>query len=262
MNILAKNLIRPLGKDNNYILGGNLCNAFVIGEIGSSDDFFIVASEPTDESIYPMITGNILDSDGNLLFRLVRNILVINPGKCSRISGNQIGYEIHDSAGVNIFKVSTKFEYCEPIGQECFITTISGKFFNKSKGLLFQADSGSEDEKLLVSGKYALGFSGTFGLTNNYRQEELELAKVSLITHGNVYEQLSGKFENTEVNFEGKYIHDVKIDKCKILISEGNFILGTNLSVTNNRVELSGRANNISNIMRLLSQDTRTHRTN
>jgi hypothetical protein len=98
------------GAFNNYVLAGNLCNAFALGEIGSRDDFFLIGAEPPDESSYPLLTGNVLDSEGQLLFRLVRNVLTINPGNCSKIIGDQIGYEIHDSAGALIFRVSSKFE--------------------------------------------------------------------------------------------------------------------------------------------------------
>ena len=61
MSTLIRNVMNP-GKYNNYLIGGNLCNAFALGEIGSLDDFFIVGAEPDDESNYPLITANILVS--------------------------------------------------------------------------------------------------------------------------------------------------------------------------------------------------------
>jgi len=30
------------GKYNNYLVGGNICNAFALGDLGSTDDFFLV----------------------------------------------------------------------------------------------------------------------------------------------------------------------------------------------------------------------------
>jgi hypothetical protein len=78
------------GRFNNYLIAGNICNAFALGEIGSKDDFFLLGAEPEDESNYPLLTGNILDSDGNVLFRLVRNVLGINPGHCSKIFGDHV----------------------------------------------------------------------------------------------------------------------------------------------------------------------------
>ena len=79
MSILIGNIIMP-GQINNYLIAGNVCNAFVLGELGSRDDFFLVGAEPSTESNYPLLTGNILNSEGQVLFRLVRNVLTINPG--------------------------------------------------------------------------------------------------------------------------------------------------------------------------------------
>lgn len=137
-SILANNVIFP-GRYNNYVVGGNVCNGFAIGDIGSSEDFFIIASEPEGESNYPMITGNFLDSSGKTLFRLVENTLVINPGKCQKILSDHIGYEIVDSNGVPIFKIETKYEKIPSINQECFVTTIEGKFFNSRGEMVAQA---------------------------------------------------------------------------------------------------------------------------
>lgn len=109
MSILIKNRFM-LGQFNNYLIAGNVCNAFALGELGSQDDFFLVGAEPEEESSYPLLTGNILDSEGKVLFRLVRNVLFLNPGHCSRILGDHVGYEIHDSSGVPILKVRTLFE--------------------------------------------------------------------------------------------------------------------------------------------------------
>lgn len=130
-NLLISNTFQ-LGKYNNYLIGGNICNAFAIGELGSLDDFFLLGIEPDIESNYPILTGNILDSEGNVLFRLVQNTVVINPGHCSKILGNHVGYEIHDSNGQLTFKVSTMYERLPNSQEEGFVTTISGNFYDKN----------------------------------------------------------------------------------------------------------------------------------
>ncbi|MCJ7549986.1 MAG: hypothetical protein MUQ30_09930, partial [Anaerolineae bacterium] len=38
-----------IGAFNNYLIGGNVCNAFALGNLGSADDFFLVGAEPADE---------------------------------------------------------------------------------------------------------------------------------------------------------------------------------------------------------------------
>src|SRR4051812_19105762 len=86
------------GEFHRYVIGGNGCGVFALGKIGASDDFFLVGAEPDEEAAsYPLLTGNFLDGQGNVLFRLVRNVLSINPGHCSKILSDRIGYEIHDA---------------------------------------------------------------------------------------------------------------------------------------------------------------------
>ena len=104
MTFMRRNLLMP-GRFNNYLVGGNLCNAFTVGSLGAADDFYLIAAEPSEESSYPLLTGNIIDSEGNLLCRLVRNVLTLNPGDCSKLLGDAIGYEIHDAAGQFVFPV-------------------------------------------------------------------------------------------------------------------------------------------------------------
>jgi hypothetical protein len=54
MSILVRNQFMP-GMYNNYLIAGNICNAFALGEIGSQDDFFLIGAEPEDESNYPFL---------------------------------------------------------------------------------------------------------------------------------------------------------------------------------------------------------------
>ena len=57
-SILVRSIMKQ-GKYNNYLVGGNVCNAFTLGDLGSTDDFFLVGAEPFYESNYPLLTGNI-----------------------------------------------------------------------------------------------------------------------------------------------------------------------------------------------------------
>ena len=88
-SILVRNTVNR-GRINNYLIGGNVCNAFAMGILGSVDDFFLIAAEPLGESNFPMLTGNILDSEGAVLCRIVQNMLVSNPGKCSKILSDTV----------------------------------------------------------------------------------------------------------------------------------------------------------------------------
>ena len=130
--------ILPFGEYHNYDIAGNICNAFVLGEVGANDDFYLVGVDPGEETFYPLLTGNILDSEGKLLFQLARNNLVVNPGKCRTIrTTGQVGYEIYDSDNQFIFGVRTTAENIEGIG-ETNITRVRGRFFNKAGELVFE----------------------------------------------------------------------------------------------------------------------------
>jgi hypothetical protein len=197
------------GKFNNYLIGGNITNAFAVGEVGSNEDFFLIGAEPEGESNYPLLTGNFFDSEGNLLFRLVQNMLVVNPGHCSKIESNLIGYEIHDSAEKLIFRISTKFQeitggmsaedewrvrtgnlspdaivpkFDKP--EEYWVTTIEGNFFGKNGQHILSANN---DSGLAINEttKFAIGVHESgFGIVNRMDKEEQVLAFQILQSRG------------------------------------------------------------------------------
>jgi len=244
-----------MGKYNNYLVGGNICNAFALGELGSSDDFFLIGAEPFDESNYPLLTGNILDSEGNILFRLVRNILVINPGHCSKILSDHVGYEIHDGNGQLIFKVATRFEKLAGSNEECFVTTISANFYNKSGDLVFKAHSGDENDRIESSVKSVFGFSGGFGLVQGLNQDEMNVARAMLSTGGAIHKVLSGKIADTEVSLDGAALFNAHIDNCTVHVSTGEFImLGKNNGFSNSKFAFSGAAENIRQLVLQLNR--------
>jgi hypothetical protein len=251
---LVKNVLMK-GKYNNYLVGGNICNAFALGDLGSTDDFFLIGAEPFDESNYPLLTGNILDSEGNILFRLVRNMLVINPGHCSKILGDHVGYEIHDGNGQLIFKVATQFEKLPNIDEECFVTTISANFFNKTGHLVFKAHSGDENERIESSVKSAFGFSGGFGLVQGLNQDETNVARAMLSTGGAIHKVLTGNITDTEVSLDGAALLNAQIDNCTINVSTGEFVLlGQNNSFSNSQFSFSGAAENIRQLVLQLNK--------
>lgn len=234
------------GKFNNYLVGGNICNAFALGDLGSTEDFFLIGAEPSGESNYPLLTGNILDSEGNLLFRLVRNMLVINPGRCSKVLSDHIGYEIHDGNGHLIFKVTTQFERLPNCEEECFVTTISANFFNKDRELVFQAHSGDGNERIESNVKSVFGFSGGFGLNQGLNEEEMNVARVMLSTGGAIHNVLTGHITGKEITLDNTALLNARIENCKIHISTGNFvILGKEVVIAHNDIFFHGAAKNI-----------------
>lgn len=223
MSVFVRNQFMP-GVFNNYVIAGNVCNAFALGELGSQHDFFLVGAEPQEESSYPLLTGNILDSEGNVLFRLVRNVLVLNPGHCSKILGDHVGYEIHDSSGVLILKIRTLFQ---PLlgsqGPEMFVTTLAGNFYNKEKELVFSANSGEQDERIETNIKCAFGFSGGFGLVQGMSEEEINFARIVLFSRGAVHEPIKGYLDSKEITLDGKALIGARLTNCKIHVHTGDF---------------------------------------
>ena len=222
MSILVRNQFMP-GRFNNYLIAGNICNAFALGEIGSQDDFFLIGAEPEDESNYPLLTGNILDSEGNVLFRIVRNLLVINPGQCSRIFGDHVGYEIHDSAGNSIFKIRTLFERLPNMAEETFVTTIAANFYNRHRQLVFQANSGEPNERIETNVKSIFGFSGGFGLVQGMSKQELDLARLILAARGAVHQLISGEIDGKELDLDGKMLFNAHLKNCTVHVRTGQF---------------------------------------
>lgn len=178
-SILIKNIF-SLGKHHNYLIAGNVCNAFVLGELGSQDDFFLVGAEPPDDSPQPLLTGNVLDSKGKLLFRLVRNELTTNPGRCVKTLNAQGDYEIRDGNGVQIVKVTTRVEKLPGLPQESVVTTLLANFFDRSGSLVFNAHGGDGQEHIESRGKAAFGFNNVFDYVQGYTDDELAIAKTML----------------------------------------------------------------------------------
>ena len=207
------------GRDHDYLIAGNACNAFCIGEIGSPDDFFVVGVEPDPDSNYPMLTGNFLSSDGELLFRIVRNVLTLNPGHCSRINGNHVGYEIHDSAGNEILGVRTVFAPQARHADSKFMTTISGRFYDKNKRLVFSADS----ERIDVATNHAFGWDGHVFADVIGPPEYQEAAQLAILGRGSVYQVIRGETDNQEIDLDGKILIGARFNGCTFHVRSVNF---------------------------------------
>jgi len=245
MTTLKRNLVCA-NNFSNYLVGGNLCNAFVMGTLGASDDFFIVAHPAQTEDVYPLITGNFLDSEGNVLLRMVRNELVFNPRNCSKIYGNHIGFGIHDGQGNHILTVSTTWE-TQTDGTEAYVTRVLGTFYDAKHNIVAIAkEDGSEGCLTLDGIKSAFGHNGDgFGIVHMMDEEEILIAKLMLNTGGKAYETLSGKHVDETVDLDGKILLDVELIRCRISFSSGEFILLRNISMVDCHFSPSGPAASI-----------------
>jgi len=255
--IITRSVFQP-GETNNYVIAGNVCNAFAIGQLGATDDFFLVGAEPTPDSPYPLLTGNILDSEGNVLFRLVRNIITFNPGHCSKIIGDLLGYEIHDSTGKLVFKIRTVFEQVDNIEDECFVTTLTANFYDKRGELIFEANSGAENERIVTTAKSAFGFNGTaFMLVTGMDDNDVRLASIVMATHGAVHETITGEIANEEICLDGKAVINATLEDCTIRVSSGDFLIyGPDTSFSRCKFLFEGPAANLRDLVLQIANQT------
>jgi hypothetical protein len=250
-NVLCK------GQFNSYLVAGNVCNVFALGELGSSDDFFLIGAEPEGESNYPLLTGNILDSEGNVLFRLVKNMLVINPGHCSKILGDHIGYEIHDGNDQMIFQVQTRLKCLPGETTESFVTTLYANFFDKNGNLVFHATSGGDDEQIESSLKSNFGFTSEFVLVQGMSENELTTARMMLGSGGAIHRVLTGPVSGKTVSLDGTMILNAQISNCTVQLSTCEFtISGTANHFNNCHFELSGAVAKIRDLVVRLMQSS------
>ncbi len=173
-NLIDGSTFNP-GDDNNYIIAGNITNSFAMGSIGSVDNFFIMGIEPNRESSHPLISGNILDSEGNVLFRIVRNVFVFNPNNLHKIKGDGLGYEIRDSLDELILKVDTKFEYNELLSRESYITRITANFYDQEGNLVFEDVAEKRNAAVYGFGWGVLSYD-----LNHDTRQDLLIAQITL----------------------------------------------------------------------------------
>lgn len=178
MNIFTRSLFTRCvfepGREHNYVIGGNVCNSFVIGEVSSEDDFWLAGAERVDTA-GPLLSGCVFDSRGQYLFTLRKNSLVTNPMGCLKVSSGRWGFEIRDSSGIVIMKVETVFDFLPAVASKLYVTTLTGRFYDKRGRLVFLAQSGEVGEAIEADVKCAFGHvagSRGFGLAMNVSEED------------------------------------------------------------------------------------------
>jgi len=245
------------GRFNSYLIGGNACNAFALGAIGSTDDFFLLGAEPREESSYPLLTGNILDAEGKVLFRLVRNVLEVNARQCSKLVVDR-GYEIHDAAGGLILKVSTEYQRLTGAPTETFVTTIAGKFYDKAGRAVFEASSGGADEKVGSGVKAVFGLSGfgAFGHVSGMTETEIDIAKAVLQSGGANHRVLTGPISGQTIELDRVALWDVQLTNCTINVRSSNVsFIGTKTAFHNCEINFFDGAAVLKNLISHVLRD-------
>lgn len=253
---MAYNQYKP-GRYNNYLIAGNLCNAFAIGQIGDEDDFFLVGVEPEYESNYPLLTGNIFDSKGKLLCRIARNALVHNPGNCTKTFGDRVGYEIFDKDKNLVFKMQTRFEKALNPNEQMLVATVSGNLYDKSGRVIFKATAGEKDESVVSDAPVAYGFSEGYGLVNNIKEEDLDFVSFVLATRGRVHLLMTGTVDGREFALDGKAIINAEVTNSTIHVKTGEFIIRDS-HLDKNKFVFYDQAENMRQFMMLLNEQAKS----
>lgn len=233
---------QALNTNHVYRIGGIYCNAFVLGEPGAEDDFFLMGTEPLEDSNYPLLTGNIFNSEGAVLFRLVKNSLTFNPGHCSKVLGDRIGYELHDGLDHPIFKVQTRLQRLDGMNEDCWLTTIDANFFNKDQRLVVQASTEVGNEKIDSTAKSAFKIGETFYPRNGMSDRNLMSAIFMLNAEGKIHKIITGNHTDEDIYFDGAALIDSHLFKCRIHINSGEFIYYGSGSIMECVLLLSGPA--------------------
>jgi len=201
----------------------------------------MVGSPAASVEGWPVITGNFLGADGKGIFRLVRNVLAVNRGGCSKIPGKQIGFEIHDAEGKAVLKVGTKFR--KELGAKgMFVTTIQGTFYNAAgetvagRGIAGALEDGCPG---------AFGFSGSWGMMAGISEKQLQFATACVLSEGAIHEVVTGVIQNQDIDLDGRIFVDATIKNCKCRIRYGNFMFQGKCSVTENKMEVLPPARNV-----------------
>jgi hypothetical protein len=258
MSIVIQN--RFMEAASSYLVAGNLCNAFAVGEAGTQDDFFLLGCEPEQESNYPLLTGNIFDSKGKLLCRLVRNALVVNPGQCTRHFSDHVGYEVRDGAGKAVFRVRTRVERLPGMKDDTWVTVLAGRFYNKRGELVLFADGGQKGETLLPGTKCCFGFNGEFGQVSGYGEMELNVVRAVIGSRARINQPITGRHEEEEILLDGKALVDAELHRCKVHVYTGEFARFGQCQLANCEIIFHDAAANVHNMTVGLMQQAKQER--
>jgi len=244
--VIHGNILRRDNSNGDYVIGGNLCDSVVLGSPGVEDDFFLIGVPSLEEEGHPLITGNFLDSEGNPLFLLVQNTLVVNPSHCSKVTTDGIGYEIHDSNGKPIFKVKTAWE-ADHNAHGRYVTRLEGTFFGKGGKVVCKAD-----DELTASPGLHFAIGSMFG---NLTPEEIETARVLIMSGGAIHERLSGTFVDHEIQLDGKLLTNVTLSDCRLHVKFGTFLIGDNVTMKGCKIVPEFPASQVLELIKVFSSN-------
>jgi hypothetical protein len=241
----AQRTVVPPDDTHKYFVANQAWTTFVMGEVGSPHDFFLIGAAAEPETCYPLLTGNLLDSAGRLLCRLVRNVLTRNPANCQKVMGAGIGYEIRDALGRPILSVKSRLRQLLGLPQPIYVTSVTGNLYDRTGRLVFATATGEESGRPLDELKYGFGAHDQLRLTHGMTEQDQQAAQLILNNRGVVLEPVSGEINGGELCLDGKILTRVRVKNCKVVIRTGEFVIVPPCELDSNTFVMEGPAWNV-----------------
>ena len=171
---VSTSLLVP-AEHHNYVLGGQLVNAFAAGRIGTEDDFWLLGAEPAAEGEgagRAVITGNILDAFGRRLVALDRGRITF-AARPSEVVAAEDGWRLV-CGGREVLRCETRPG--RPGG--CAMTYLHGLCKDKRGSVRLETRGAADSPSLLLRGPHAYGLrpDDTFAMNEGLSEEELRQA--------------------------------------------------------------------------------------
>jgi hypothetical protein len=224
---------------------------FAIGDVGSAEDFFLVGTTDEDASGYPLLTGTLIGTDGNVLCRLWRNRLTDNPGRCTKSFGPGAGYEIRDAPGAVVLRVETEHEE----GASAFVTRLTGTFTDRAGHVV--AMSQPVDGLLAAEdARFAAAWQGqSFAHVANMAEQERLIAGIAVASGGRAWEVVRGRVEGRDFLLDGKILVDATLARCSLHVATGHVAMVGSVRIEAGcNLTYSGAAYNVAQLVLRMSR--------
>ena len=160
---------------HNYVLEGQMVNAFAAGRIGAEDDFWLAGAEPAIQGEHagrPRITGNILDAFGRRLVTLEGNRITF-AARPSEIVRTDDGWRLV-CGGREVLRLETR----PARAGGSALTYLHGMCKDRRGAVRLETRGAADNPSLLLRGPHAYGLrpDDTFAMNEGLSEEELRQA--------------------------------------------------------------------------------------
>lgn len=203
------------GAEHTYVFGSNKAPAFLFGNPGDPNDFFLVGSGALWECPQmPCISGRILNTDGEVIFSMVRNHVASDVYRVQWLHRpDSTGYDVVGEDGETYLSVRSKWDEAQHDGM--MLTTITGTFYDKTKSVVAIVDT----DKLVLGCRGLLGVNA-FKFGEDYSEGELGFVRAMVASRGRINRMLVGTVEDKSIDLGGAFLWKTEFRKCEITLGD------------------------------------------